>query len=124
MADSKISNLTAALTPLDGTEQVAIVQSGVTKVATVADTSSLTNVLNIGNTTSGNNITLSSGDILNLTDTSNGLYETGGEVILYSGGTIGLYSGASSSASFFSGYLNPQKGHKFIVAIINLLQPF
>ncbi len=99
MADSRISNLTAALTPLDGTEEVVVVQSGVTKKATVADTSSLTNVLNIGNTTSGNNITLSSGDVLYLNNTSNGLSETGGEVYLYSGGTIGLYSGASSKAT-------------------------
>ena len=37
MADSKISNLTAALTPLTGAEEVAIVQSGATVVATVND---------------------------------------------------------------------------------------
>jgi hypothetical protein len=37
MADKKISQLTAASTPLTGTEELAIVQSGVTKKATIED---------------------------------------------------------------------------------------
>ena len=35
MADKKISQLTAATTPLSGAEEVPIVQSGVTKKTTV-----------------------------------------------------------------------------------------
>lgn len=37
MADVKISELQASTLPLSGTEEVAIVQAGVTKKATVAD---------------------------------------------------------------------------------------
>lgn len=37
MADTKVSALTSATTPLDGTELVPVVQGGVSKKATAAD---------------------------------------------------------------------------------------
>lgn len=62
MADKTISALTAATTPLAGTEPVPLVQSGVTKKATVNDLMQAQFAANIV-TESGTSRTLSSSDM-------------------------------------------------------------
>jgi hypothetical protein len=57
MADTKISALTAASTPLAGTEVLPIVQSGVTKKVSVAD-------LTTGRAISATQLTLSTGNLI------------------------------------------------------------
>lgn len=57
MADTKISKLTAATTPLNGTEVLPIVQSSATKKVSVAD-------LTAGRAISANELTLTSGNLI------------------------------------------------------------
>jgi len=73
MADSKISALTAATTPLAGTEQIAIVQSATTKVATVLD---IPNFANADLTFTGNRAHDTDGNTFELT-TDAGVYGQG-----------------------------------------------
>lgn len=61
MADLKISQLTSATTPLAGTEQVPLVQSGTTKKVTVAD-------LTAGRAVSAASVTASTGNFVVGTD--------------------------------------------------------
>jgi hypothetical protein len=57
MADTKISALTAASTPLSGTEVLPIVQSGVTRKVSVAD-------LTLGRAISATQVTLTTGSLI------------------------------------------------------------
>jgi hypothetical protein len=57
MADLKISQLTAATTPLAGTEEIPLVQSGVTKKVSVAD-------LTTGRAISATQLTLTTGNLI------------------------------------------------------------
>lgn len=76
MADTKISALTSASTPLAGTEVLPIVQSGVTKKVSVAN-------LTVGRTVTASSVVVSSGEArLDLTATNGG----GRTFNLYSGG--------------------------------------
>jgi hypothetical protein len=81
MADTKISQLTGATTPLDGTEVLPIVQSGTTKKVAVSDLTagravsafSLTSTGNLNFTGTGNRIT---GDFSNGTPSNLTLFQT------------------------------------------------
>jgi hypothetical protein len=87
MADKKISQLTAATTPLAGTEVLPIVQSGSTVKATVAD---VTNRLNLGTMATQN---------------ANSVAVTGGSI---NGTTVGATT--PSSGKFFSATTDAVRG--------------
>lgn len=91
MSNSKISALTAATTPLAGTETLPVVQSGVTKQVSVANLTAGRNVSMADLTTTGNNI---------LGDASTDTLNVGnGGIIKDAAGNVGINATPSAWAS-------------------------
>ena len=91
MADTKISALTSATTPLAGTEVLPIVQSGTTKKVAVAD-------LTAGRSVAASQVVIGGGSaVQNLTINGNGnMYATAGAT-WYTGGDLYIRAGASGA---------------------------
>jgi hypothetical protein len=110
MPDLKISDLPAATTPLTGTEQVALVQGGITKKGSVTDINDNTSEYPVRNKANIIDITNSTGQVemFNLLDTTTG---TGDDLIIFyevSSGTllIGNFNGITQCAVYMNYSLN------------------
>jgi hypothetical protein len=94
MADAKISALTAASTPLAGTEVLPIVQSGTTKKVSVAN-------LTAGRAVSASNVTVSTGAVGLVSSFSDGVAQ--GIVLSSGSGYFGIYNPNYGDIAFRSG---------------------
>ena len=96
MANSKISALTAATTPLAGTEVLPVVQSGVTKQVSIANLTAgrAVSALSLDLTSVSTALTLSGGAI------GKGIAFAGGQFEVITYGTVPMGIGTSGSAAF------------------------
>lgn len=94
MADKKISALTAASTPLAGTEVLPIVQSGSTVKVSVAN-------LTAGRAVSASSLTISAGAVGQVSSFSDGIAQ--GIVMTTGSGYFGLYNPNYGDIAFRSG---------------------
>lgn len=106
MADKKISQLTAATTPLAGTEVLPIVQGGSTVKVSAAD-------ITAGRAISSSSLTTGTTDIF----AKVGTQLSGGNAILSrfnaTNKPAGIYTGGSSGESFFGANLDWSSGNVF-----------
>lgn len=114
MANSKISALTAATTPVAGTETLPIVQSGATKQVSIAN-------LTAGRAVSASSFSANTTNVFAKVSVE----LTGGNAILTrynsSNKPAGLYTGGTSGESFFGANLNWSSGNVFNYQITGLM---
>lgn len=114
MANSKISALTAATTPVAGTETLPIVQSGATKQVSIAN-------LTAGRAVSASSFSANTTNVFAKVSVE----LTGGNAILArynsSNKPAGLYTGGTSGESFFGANLNWSSGNVFNYQITGLM---